>query len=140
MNTRTFAMIFGVAFLVIGLGGFVMAPTTPGPHPDLDMTSGFGHSLGLFPINTLHNIVHIAFGLWGLAASRSLGGSVTYFRGVAIAYALLTVMGLVEAGKVHTTFGFIPLYGNDIWLHALLALVAAYFGWMHRDRGAADRG
>jgi hypothetical protein len=137
MNTRTFAMIFGVAFVLIGISGFIGAPTTPGPHPDLHMTQGFGHALGLFPVNVLHNIVHIVFGLWGLAASRSLGGAVTYFRGVAIVYALLTVMGLLEA--THTTFGFIPLYGNDVWLHALLALVAAYFGWMHRSTGATDR-
>ena len=27
----------------------------------------------------------------------------------------------------------VPLYGNDIWLHAVLALVAAYFGWVHRN-------
>ena len=139
MNTRTFAMIFGIAFLLIGLSGFVMAPATPGPHPDLHMTQGYGNALGLFPVNILHNIVHIVFGLWGLAASRSLGGAVTYFRGVAISYALLTVMGLVDAANLHTTFGFIPLYGNDVWLHALLALVAAYFGWMHRNTGAHDR-
>ena len=138
MNSRPFALIFGVAFLIVGIGGFVVAPTTPGPHPDLDMTQGFGHALGLFPINTPHNIVHVAFGLWGLAASRSQRGALTYFRSVAVAYALLTAMGLIEGGKIHTTFGFVPLYGNDVWLHALLALVAAYFGWMHRDRGTAN--
>jgi hypothetical protein len=91
--------------------------------------------LGMFPVNTLHNIVHILFGLWGLAASRAVGGSVMYFRGVAIIYALLTVMGLVPS--LDDAFGLVPLYGNDVWLHAALAIVAAYFGWVHRNPNTA---
>jgi hypothetical protein len=137
MNTRTFAMIFGIVFLIVGIAGFFVIDTAQAPDPDLTMKHGFGHELGLFPVNTVHNVIHIAFGLWGLAVSRSLGGAITYARAVAIIYALLTVMGLIDA--TNTTFGFVPIYGNDVWLHALLALVAAYFGWMHRNTGAADR-
>ena len=138
MNTRNFALIFGIIFLVIGAGGFFMVDTTATPHADLDMRGGYGHELGLFPINTLHNIVHLLFGVWGLLAYRSLGGARSYAKAVAIAYALFTVMGLIPAAKLHTTFGLVPLYGNDVWLHAALALIAAYFGWMHRDT-AGDR-
>ena len=90
-----------------------------------------GDLLGLLPVNILHNIVHALFGIWGLAASRSLGGAVTYARGVAIIYAVLTVAGLVPT--LDTMFGLVPLFGNDVWLHLLLALVAAYFGWVHRS-------
>jgi hypothetical protein len=79
----------------------------------------------------LHNAVHILFGLWGLLASRSLGGSVNYARGVAIVYAVLTVAGFVPS--LNTMGGMVPLYGNDVWLHAVLALIAAYFGWVHRN-------
>ena len=136
MNTRTMALIFGIVFLVVGAGGFFLIDRNAVPDPALTMTHGFGHELGLFPVNTLHNIVHLLFGLWGVLASRSYGGSRSYFRGVAIIYGLLTVMGLVPA--LNTTFGLVPIYGNDVWLHALLALVAAYFGWMHRD-AAGDR-
>ena len=71
------------------------------------------------------------FGLWGLLASRSLGGSVTYARAVAIIYAVLTIAGLVP--NLNSMYGMVPLYGNDIWLHALLAIVAAYFGWVNRN-------
>ena len=31
------------------------------------------------------------------------------------------------------TFGLIPLHGNDVWLHGVLALAGIYFGWMHRE-------
>jgi hypothetical protein len=100
------------------------------------MRHGYGNALGLFPVNTLHNIVHLLFGVWGLLAYRSFGGARTYARAVAIVYALFIVMGLIDG--LNTTFGLVPLYGNDVWLHILLALPAAYFGFMHRDT-ASDR-
>lgn len=131
MNTRTFALLFGIVFLAVGVLGFVPGMVQPlhEGHPAV-MGNG-GQLLGLFPVNEVHNAVHILFGLWGLAASRSAGGSVTYARGVAIIYAVLTVAGLVPA--LNTGLGFVPLYGNDIWLHGVLALVAAYFGWVNRS-------
>ena len=131
MSTRTFALLFGIVFLAVGVAGFIPGLVTPlhPEHPQVGMNGG--QLLGLFPVNTLHNVVHLLFGLWGLAASRSLGGSVMYARGVAIIYAVLTIAGFVP--DLNTLFGFCPLYGNDIWLHGLLALVAAYFGWVHRN-------
>ena len=131
MSTRTFALIFGIVFLAVGLAGFVPALVQPlhAGHPPVDPEGG--QLLGLFPINAVHNAVHVLFGLWGLLASRSAAGAVTYARGVAIIYALLTVAGFVP--NLNTLFGYAPLYGNDIWLHALLALVAGYFGWAHRQ-------
>jgi hypothetical protein len=136
MNTRTFALIFGLVFIVVGIGGFILnQPATP--DPSLTMRHGFGHELGLFPVNTIHNLIHIVFGLWGLAASRGLAGAITYARAVAVIYALLTVLGLIAATR--TTFGFVPIYGNDVWLHAGLALIAAYFGWAHRNAAVTDR-
>lgn len=131
MSTRTFALLFGIAFLAIGISGFIPGLSSPlhAGHPEVTGTAR--QAFGLFPVNELHNVVHILFGLWGLLASRSLGGSVTYARGVAIVYAVLTVAGLVP--NLQTMYGMVPLYGNDVWLHAVLALVAAYFGWVHRN-------
>jgi hypothetical protein len=141
MTTRTFALIFGIAFLAIGIAGFIPGLVSPphANHPDLAVDSGYGQVLGLFPINVLHNIVHLAFGAWGLVAYRSHGGARGYAKGVAIIYAVLTVMGLIPG--LDTMFGLAPLFGNDVWLHALLAAVAAYFGFVHRDdrSGTADR-
>jgi len=141
MNTRTFAMIFGIVFLLVGAAGFVPGLTdmNHGGNPmdaEVTMRSMFGYELGTFPVNLPHNIVHLLFGLWGVLAARTLGGARSYFRGVAIVYAVLTVMGFVP--NLRSTFGLIPLYGADIGLHAVLALVAAYFGWMNRDV-ATDR-
>jgi hypothetical protein len=134
MSTRTFALIFGIVFLIVGAGGFLPGVTLmpPHDHPEITVDSFFGYELGLFPVNILHNIVHLAFGVWGLLAYKSLSASKGYAKGVAIIYAVLTVAGLIPG--LNTMFGLVPLFGNDVWLHALLAAVAAYFGWVHKDR------
>ena len=71
--------------------------------------------------------MHLVFGIWGIVAYRSFGAARLYARSVAVIYAVLVVMGLIPV--LNTTFGLIPIYGHDVWLHALLALVAAYFGF-----------
>ncbi len=139
MSTRTFALLFGIVFLAVGVAGFIPGITTPPHtgHPDLAVDAGYGQLLGLFPVNILHNVVHILFGLWGLLAYKSLSASKGYARGVAISYVVLTIAGIIPG--LNTMFGLVPLFGNDVWLHALLALVAAYFGWMHRDIAGTSR-
>ena len=125
---RYFALVYGIVFLLVGIAGFVPGLVTPLQEaPGLTVGAGSGLLFGLFPVNVLHNVVHLAFGVWGLAAYRTFSAARLYARGVAVIYGLLTVMGLIPL--LNTTFGLIPLYGHDVWLHALLALVAAYFGW-----------
>ncbi len=139
MSTRTFALLFGIVFLAIGVAGFIPGITTPphAGHPDLAVDANYGQVLGLFPVNILHNIVHLLFGVWGLLAYKSLSASKGYAKAVAISYGLLIVLGLIPA--TNTLFGLVPIFGNDVWLHAILALPAAYFGFMHRDAVTADR-
>jgi hypothetical protein len=126
-------LIFGIVFLVVGAAGFIPGLVTQHdltPQP-LSADHGAGNLFGLFPVNTLHNLVHLLFGVWGVLAFRSAGASLGYARAVAIVYAVLTVMGLVPA--LSTAFGLVPLYGHDIWLHAALAVIAAYFGWVRHE-------
>jgi hypothetical protein len=138
LSIQKFARIYGITFLVVGAGGFIPGLTPPHDHPDLIVDAASGLELGLFPVNVLHNIVHIAFGAWGLGASRSFESSRFYARVVAVAYGLLTLLGLIPA--TNTAFGLVPIYGHDVWLHALLASVAAYFGFVSREgRAAATR-
>lgn len=127
---RTFALIAGVAYVGVGLLGFIPGVTQPPPSgaPDLAVDAGYGTLLGLFPVNILHNLVHLALGLWGLAASRAFAASRMYARGLAVIYGVLAVMGLIPG--LNTTFGLVPIFGHDVWLHALTAIAAAYFGWM----------
>ena len=127
---RMFALIIGVVYIAAGALGFIPAAlTTPGG-PDLAVDTGYGRLLGLFPVNILHNIVHLAIGLWGVLAYKSVAGSIAFARGLAIVYAILGVAGLIPG--LNTLFGLVPLFGNDVWLHLATAAVAAYFGWVAR--------
>ena len=138
MSTRRFALIWGILFLVIVASGFVPGMLQP-PHPgdpELAMGSMYGRALDLFPVNLLHNLVHLVFGIWGVMAYRSYGAAKTYARVVAVVYALFAVMGLVPG--LNTTFGLVPLFSHDVWLHVLLAAGAAYFGFVHRETEARN--
>ena len=136
---KTFSLIFGIVFLAVGiLGFFVLDPAGPGSTGgNLTMNHGEGVLLGLFPVNTLHNVAHLLFGVWGLLSAGSVGAARGYFRGVAIGYGLLTILGLIP--QTSTLFGLLPLHGNDVWLHAVLALAGVYFGFIHRERVADVR-
>lgn len=131
MSTKIAALVFGIVFILVGIAGFMPAPPPPDA-PPLAMEHGHGLALGMFPVNTLHNVVHLLFGILGLAA-WSGGWGRKYFQLVAVSYGLLTVMGLLPG--LHTTFGLIPLWGNDVWLHAVIAAASAYFGFV---RGNVD--
>jgi hypothetical protein len=129
-------MIMGVVFLVVGILGFVPPllthPATDAHHGGLVVTAFEGYLLGLFHVNVLHSLVHVLFGILGIAMSRSFDAARLYARIVAVAYALLAVMGLFAG--LNTLFGFVPIHGNDVWLHAVIAIIAAYFGFAATDR------
>lgn len=113
--------VFGVVFLLIAIvgflapGGMAMQPTDPATAAKV---------LGYFPVNLLHNIVHLVFGIWGLAASRSWDGSKQFFVWAGTLYLIVTIVGFISP----TGFGLIPLGGADIGLHCVLAIVMLAIG------------
>lgn len=129
LRVETFAFFCGIAYLGIGLLGLMPQALQPPPSdsPPMNVALLHGYLLGLFPVNVVHNGVHIAIGAWGIVAGRSVVSPKVYARAVAIAFAALALLGL--APGLDTLFGIIPLHGNDIWLHAGTAAIATYFGW-----------
>lgn len=139
MGVRLFALISGAIYVIVGILGFIPGlVTAPTIAPDLAVDAGYGYLMGIFPINLLHNIVHLVVGILGLLAYRSYASSRTYSKGLAIFYGLLAIMGFIPV--LQTTFGLIPIFGNDIWLHALTALIAAYFGFIARPSFSTTAG
>ena len=114
------AQIFGIVFILTAVAGFLASGTSMEHDPELAPKI-----IGLFPTNLLHNIVHLAFGVWGLVASRSFSGARTYGRIGGIIYLVLAALAFVDP----TTFGLIPIGGNDIWLHAVLGIGLAAAGF-----------
>jgi len=128
LAVERFALIIGIAFAGAGILGFVPALlTAPDPAIPLALEGMHGRLFGLFPVNWVHNLVHLAIGAWGIAASRSFTNAVSFSRGLTIIYGIFAVMGLIPV--LNTVFGLVPLHSHDIWLHAGTAAVAAYFGW-----------
>ena len=119
------ALIFGVVFLLVGVAGLLTEGGTSMEHG--------GMLLGTFAVNLLHNLVHILFGVWGIAAARSWGGAKAYTRIGGIIYLVLAVLGFVAEDG----FGLVPLGGNDIWLHLVLGIVLAGVGFTARPVGAS---
>jgi len=139
MSTRSFALVFGIVFLLAGVSGFIPGLLHPVPAnaPPLAVPMGYGLVLGLLPVNVLHNLVHVLFGILGLCAYGGLFAPRVYAQIVAVAYGLLVVLGLIPA--TNTVFGLVPIYGNDVWLHLVLGVVAAYFGFMTPAESAVQR-
>ena len=129
MDLKTVVLALGTVYALVGVLGFVpgVSHVPPAGAPDLAVSTGYGYLMGLFPINVLHNLVHLGIGVWGIIAARQIGASRQFARGLAWFYGGLAVMGLVPV--LNTTFGLIPIFGHDIWLHAGTAALAAYLGY-----------
>jgi hypothetical protein len=132
-SVQTYALIFGIVYALVGLLGFVPGLLQPPPSgaPSLQVDSAYGYLLGIFPVNLLHNLVHLLVGVLGVVSARALNSARAYSRAVAIVFGVLTVMGLLP--QFNTTFGLIPLFGSDVALHAVTTVAAAYFGWFASD-------
>jgi hypothetical protein len=67
----------------------------------------------------------------------------TFVRALALIGIVLAVLGLVPGAN--SLFGWMPLWGNGVWLHAGTAAVAAYFAFHpalaveHRASPRSDR-
>jgi hypothetical protein len=121
----------GVVFLLVGILGFVPGITTH--YGDLGFA---GHDsgaklLGLFQVSVLHNLVHLAFGVAGLALARTADASRTYLLGGGVVYLVLWVLGLADGG------GWIPVNTADDWLHLGLGVGMLGLGFVTTRPAAA---
>jgi hypothetical protein len=135
LSTRSFALALGFLFLLAGASGFIPGMLQPAPAdaPPLVINMGHGLIMGLVPVNALHNVVHVTFGVLGLAAYAGIYSPRAYARIVAVSYGLLVVLGLLPL--TNTLFGLVPIYGNAVWLHFALGVIAAFFGFARPPAG-----
>ena len=131
------ATVVAATFVLVGIAGFI-----PGLTTNYDTLMFAGHEsramlLGIFMVSILHNLVHLAFGLVGLALARSVRGASGFLIGGAIVYGAVFVYGLVIDHD--SDANFVPLNTADNWLHLLLAVGMAGLGFA-LGRGAGTRG
>jgi Domain of unknown function (DUF4383) len=123
---QNLAMVFGIAFLVAGILGFIPGVTTDYGDMSFAGNDSTSELLGLFQISVLHNVVHILFGFVGLALARTWEGARAYLLGSGVIYAVLFVYGLLVDSGSDTNF--VPINGADNVLHLLLA-IGLLGGW-----------
>jgi hypothetical protein len=139
MNPRPFAWTAGIILLLLGVAGFI-PPLTPVEADPLRKAAGVGgpHLLGLLPVSPVLSGIHVLLGAWGVYAGTRLGRAVWFARRAAVLAAILLVMGTIPGAD--TLFGMAPLYGNNLLLHGLLAILCFLFGWLYRRPAAPPAG
>jgi hypothetical protein len=108
---RLVAAIFGVVYLAAGIAGFV---------------TGSDLLFGLFPVNAVHNVVHVVLGAivrWGM---MSTANAVMANRWVGVLLLVLGVLGIF----VDNPLNLVPIGGNDIWLHLASGAILAGVSFM----------
>ena len=133
---RTLATAVGAVFLLVGVLGFVPGITTH--YGDLSFAGHMSGAklLGIFQVSVLHNVVHLLFGLAGLALGRRAASAVSFLVGGGVVYLVLWVYGLVVGQQ--STANFVPLNTADNWLHLVLGLGMVGLGLVAR-RSASTR-
>ena len=108
---------FGYLLTAVGVLGFV---------PFLVMD---GNLLGIFEVNALHNIIHLATGLIAIyiGSMNDMGKSKMFFKVFGVVYALVAVLGLLMGGNI---FGLIMTNMADTLLHIVIAAASLYVGFM----------
>ncbi|CCH18377.1 DUF4383 domain-containing protein [Micromonospora lupini] len=117
---RRAASAASVLFLLVGVLGFV-----PGITSGTDNLRFAGHGsgaflFGAFQVSVLHNLVHLLFGVAGLALARTVGGARTFLIGGGAVYLVLWLYGL--AVDHDTGANVLPVNVADGWLHLGLGL------------------
>jgi hypothetical protein len=112
---KTACLIFGAVFILVGILGFI-PQATPNEH-----------LLGIFHVNTAHNLVHLITGVAALiAGSLGANASKIFFRVFGVIYGLIALIGFF-AGNQH----ILGISNNipDAILHTVIAAVALTLGF-----------
>jgi hypothetical protein len=106
-------LAIGAVYTLIGVLGFFVTGFDGWTSPE-------GASLLGFEVNPLHNVVHLAIGIAGLAMWRELPATRTYGWLLAVVYGAAFLYGLAVAGE-DSPANILALNSADNWLHLLTA-------------------
>ncbi len=137
-TNRIVALTLGIVFTLVAIVGF-LTPT--------ENSTGVRAVFGIFDVDTIHSIIHLLFGLLGIAAAFT-GYSRRFNQAFGVIYIVLALLGLIPAlyfpagayGHDSGLFlGLIHLSVADHILHLVTGLVAAAVGFGVSDTGRVER-
>jgi hypothetical protein len=112
---QTVALFVGIGFLLVGILGFIPGITTNAPG-DFSGSDSDAELFGIFEVSILHSIVHLLYGLVGIALARTWDGARTFLIGGGVIYLLLWILGLIGGAN------WIPTNSADDWLHFVVGV------------------
>ena len=112
----TTARLVSIVFLLVGVLGFIPGITSDAPG-DFSGEGSEAELFGIFQVSILLNIVHLLFGLFGLALASTVDGARTFLVGGGVIYLLLWIVGLIGG------LDWLPSNSADNWLHFVLGVV-----------------
>ena len=118
---KLYAQVLGAVLTLVGLLGFVgaLAPN--------------GNLLGIFAVDPLHNVIHLASGIVGLAAGFGANGQYArMYAGIfGAVYAVVTIVGFIQGT---TVLGLIHVNLADNFLHTAIAAASLAVAAMASNR------
>jgi hypothetical protein len=115
--TRTFALVIGLLFLLLGILGFVPSVTVDGEY-----------LFGIFAVDAVHNLVYLLIGALGVAAYY-WDRARLYCQVLGVFLLLIGIMGFIPALVFdEKLLGIFAVNLADNVLHLVVGAVAAYLG------------
>lgn len=121
------SLALGVVYVLVGVLGFTPGITVPN-----GAVPGQGLLLGIFAVNTIHNVAHLILGAALIYAGTSADNVKMVNRVLAVVFAIL-VVGSVIAPIVEG----VAINPPDTGLHLASLLVTAAVGFMTQRRTMA---
>jgi hypothetical protein len=127
--SQRLALAIGAIYTLVGILGFLVTGLE-------DFAAETDKTLLGFEVNPLHNIVHLAIGLAGLALWRRLDSARLYGWLLAAGYGATFVYGLFAAGN--RDINVLSINGADNGLHLVSAIAGLAIALWPAQRTARD--
>jgi hypothetical protein len=122
------SFICGWVLIALGLIGFLISPGGLSPDPDVAASI-----FGIWPVNIVLSVLHLTWGVFGLASSQWHRSARNFARITAVVYVIIAIWGIITP----TFFALFPVGGNNIWLDAIIGIAMAYFGFTAHEHAVA---
>lgn len=131
------ALVVGIVFLLVGILGFIPGITTNYERLQFASHGSGALLMGIFQVSILHNIVHLLFGIAGVAFARSFAGARNYLIWGGAFYLVLWLYGMLIPHE--SMANFVPVNSADNWLHLLIGagMIALGLGLGRRSAAPA---
>lgn len=120
------AVLVGAVFLLVGVLGFIPGITTDSGSLEAAGHDSHAELLGIFQVSILHNVVHLLFGVVGIALARRPSSARAFLVGGGAVYLLLFLYGLVV--DQDSQANVVPLNTADDVLHLVLGVAMIALG------------